>query len=302
MKQNRKQFLGEVKRRRVAVMSLLSLLILPSVSLLQAQESDIIWVPNVTGEGTAELGRIEEARLLARAQVYAAALRRIGLEFQPELLSAITSPMRDPEDRRRSNDAFVSLLRMGGRGFVSDLRNVRWSAGDIAGSSTNIQRATARLLCDAKVVRSRGNMDPGFFITVHFDQDVFREGEKIGLEIIPSQECYLSVYQLAGDSIRFLFPRDGSGDTPFLPDHALRLPYSIETWQAALPEGWETAEDLVLVVARRDLPPLQSMGGGAQGQYATIREAFLAEILGELLSVAPSQTAIAVGRLAVARN
>lgn len=302
MKRKSKQIEAEVRMGCKVLNGLLYLFMLVSTSSVRAQESDVVWVPNIVGEGAADAGRLEEAQLLARAHAYAAALKRVGVEFQPELLGTLASMVRGPEDRRRSNDAFVSLLRMGSRGFVSDLRNVRWSAGGGAVSPTDVQRVTAQLLCDAKVVRSKGNTDPAFFVTLSFDQDVFREGEKIGIKILCSQECYLSVYQLAGDSIRVLFPGDGSGDTPFMPDQVLRLPYSIEPWEATLPEGWDTSEDLILVVARRDQPALQSIGGSTEDRYATMREAFLSEILGELLSVPPARRAFAIGRLALNRN
>jgi hypothetical protein len=296
------RFEERVRKGGQVLIGFLGLFMVVNAFLARAQESDIVWVPNMVGEGAAEAGKLEEAQLLARARVYAAALKRAGVEYQPELLGTLASMMRGPEDRRRSNDAFVSLLRMGSRGFVSNLRNVRWSTGGGAVSPTDIQQVTARLLCDVKVVRSKGNTDPTFFVTLSFDQDVFREGEQIGIKIVSSQECYLSVYQIAGDSVRLLFPRDGSGDTPFMADQVLRLPYSIEPWEAVLPEGWDTAEDLILVVARRDQPALQSNGGSTEDRYATIREAFLTEILGELLSVAPGRRAIAVGRLSLTRN
>jgi hypothetical protein len=271
-------------------------------SVLRAQESDVVWVPNLVGDGKADPEKMEEARLLARAHVYAAAMSRVGLDFQPEMLLAQGVSMQGPAERLRSNDAFVTLLRAGTRGFVSGLRNLKWTTNRRAAAFSDSQQVTVRLMCDARVVKARGSPDPSFFVNVDLNQPKYWTGEKVGIRLAPSQDAFLTVYHLAGDSVRVLFPREGMAEAPILAQQELRLPYSLDVWEAAVPEGWESTEDLIVVVASKDPPSQHKSLLTAQERYPTIREALLMEMVGDLLSSGPSRSAVSAARLTIVRN
>jgi hypothetical protein len=224
-------------------------------------------------------------------------MARIGLELKPELLLAQGSSTRGPDERRRANDAFVSLLRAGAQGFVSALRNLRWS---IQGESAALaDSASVRLLCDAKIVRGKGAPDPAFYVKVDLDQPGYRSGEKISMGIAPSQDAYLTVYHIAGDSMRVIYPREGMAEAPVLAGQNLRLPYSLDVWEADVPGGWERTEDLIVVIASKDPPSQRKEVESGQERYPTMREAILMELVRDVSSYGVARSAVATARLSI---
>jgi hypothetical protein len=274
------------------------LLLAMCAGTLRAQESEAVWVPNLVAEGKAGPGKLEEARLLARANIYSAAMARVGLEFKPELLLAQGVSMRGPGERRMANDAFVTLLRAGGRGFVSALRNLRWSTRRESAALSDT--ASVRLICDAKIVRGKGIPDPAFYVKVDLDQTGYRRGETISMRIAPSRDAYLTVYHIAGDSMRVIYPREGMAEVPVPAGQDLRLPYSIDVWEAEVPGGWESTEDLIVVIASRDPPSQRKAVESEQERYPTMREAVLMELVRDVSTYGLQRSAVATARVSIA--
>jgi hypothetical protein len=288
---------GRAMRKRVGLCRVALLLAL-CAGTLRAQESEAVWVPNLVAEGKAGPGRLEEARLLARAHIYSAAMARVGLEFTPELLLAQGASMRGPDERRKSNDAFISLLRAGAQGFVSALRNLRWSTQHESAALGDT--ASVRPLCDAKIVRGKGAADPAFYVKVDLDQPGYRRGDNISMRITPSLDAYLTVYHIAGDSMRVIYPREGMAEAPVLAGQDLRLPSSLDVWEANVPGGWESTEDLIVVIASKDPPSQRKAVESAQERYPTMREAILMELVRDVSSYGLRRSAVATARLLIA--
>jgi hypothetical protein len=260
------------------------------------QGTEVLWVPNISAVGRG--ATMDEARFDARGEAVAGALKNIGLDFRPALLRFLVMPIRSVVDRRHFNDAFITLLRLGSEGFASEIRNARWSNPEEPSPSDT--QVVVHLRCDVKVVKSKGAPDPAFFVTLEPDRPQFKSGEQVGLTITPSQDCILTVYQIAGDSVRLLYPLNGVPETPILGGQRLHLPASLESWNAEIPEGWEETEDLIFVMARRDAPPGESVLGDGM-RYATMREAFLHEAVDQILGLAPTRRAFTVGRVSMVR-
>ncbi len=58
-----------------------------------------------------------------------------------------------------------------------------------------------------KVGKQKGKMDPGFYVKANLNRKIYKNGDELELEIMPSKDCYITVLNICSDeSVYVLFP------------------------------------------------------------------------------------------------
>jgi hypothetical protein len=262
-----------------------------------AQESESVWISNVTGSAVGENLSPEEGRQKAKAQAYAQALQKLGINFSVDYLLRQSEADQSPEKLRRANDAFLLLLRARGQGFVTGTRNATW---EVRSSSKGTEY---RVTLDAKITRPRGAADHGFYVKLSTNTPMVRPGENIHCQLSPSRQSFLYVFHVTRDGVLQLYPDSPGGDIAMADGGTLEIPSSAGLpWEAALPEGWETSEELLLAIASKVRFDPEGRGVVDREGYRSAREAALIELLEWLAGLPAGEAAEASLRIDVVRN
>jgi hypothetical protein len=268
--------------------------------ILGRAQVDTIWVNGVSGESTDENSSREQALQRARDAAYGEALRRQGIQINAVQFSVQSEASGSANLQRKANDAFVSVIRTGSQGFVVDRRNERWETENIETRSGRPPILRYRLTVDVKLGKQRGSRDPDFSAPVKLNQSRFASGDKVRLEIVPTHDCHVMVFNIAGDSVRQLFPNVMTPDDRVAAGKSCVFPPRGVSWIATLPEGWDQSEELIMVVAtkgerRFNAGKLVEAGAG----YVSSRQAGLRELMEWLASVPLDQLTESVERMEI---
>jgi hypothetical protein len=264
---------------------------------LRAQESESVWISNITGTAVGRDLSPEEGRQKAKAQAYVIALRKRGIDFSADYLLRQSEAGQSPEKLRRANDAFLVLFRSRAQGFVTGMRNASWQ-------TRNTEQGTEyRVTLDAKITRPRGSVDHGFFIRIVPEAPTVRTGENIRLRVSPSRESYLYVYHITRDGVRLLYPGGAAGEFAVPADSTVEIPPGTgEAWEAALPEEWETSEELILAIGTKSKHEAGEEEIVDREGYRSAREGALIELLEWLAGLPVGETTDASLRIDIVRK
>jgi Domain of unknown function (DUF4384) len=264
---------------------------------LHAQESESVWISNITGTAVGRDLPPEEGRQKAKTQAYVLALRRRGIDFSADYLLRQSEAGQSPEKLRRANDGFLVLFRSRAQGFVTGTRNASWQ------TRTTEQGTEYRVTLDARITRPRGSVDHGFFIRLVPAAATVRPGEGIRLRVSPSRESLLYVYHITRDGVRLLYPDSAARDLAVRADSTVEIPPRTgEPWQADLPEEWESSEELILAIATKTKHEAGEAEVVDREGYRSAREGALIELLEWLAGMPVGETADASLRIDVVRN
>ncbi|MBI4549197.1 MAG: protein kinase [Ignavibacteriae bacterium] len=212
------------------------------------------WALGVYGEGDGRTA--DEALKNARYAAYAQALKLAGISVDAKQFIIQSEAATSPSKLREANAAFRRSIESGPAGIVTDTRNEKIQ-GLSAGS-----RYRYRVELDAKITKRQGERDASFNINFQLNQSVFRSGDKLILHVIPTKACYVSVFNISMDSVFTLFPNEYQNDDLVAAQTTLRLGDSGINYPVSIPKGWDSAEEMIFVVATRDkLDQLKDKGG-----------------------------------------
>jgi hypothetical protein len=82
----------------------------------------------------------------------------------------------------------------------------------------------------------------------------------------------------------------------------IMFPPSLMAWRAYLPEGWESSEELVMVIASKEKREFHSGGVVDREGYLSTREAALMELMEWIAGIPAGEVAEAVERLEIVRK
>jgi hypothetical protein len=264
---------------------------------LRAQEPESVWISNVTGIAVGDSLEPEEGRQRAKAQAYVQALQKLGVDFPADYLLRQSEAELSPDHLRRANDAFLLLLRSRSQGFITGTRNAHWT------TRTTASGTEYSVTLDAKVTRPRGSPDYGFYVRLSTSRPRVLPGEEIRLEASPSRESFLYVFHILRDGVRLLYPAGPGGEIAMAAGGVMTIPPGDALpWQAALPEGWESSEELVVAIASRTQFHPEEAGVVDREGYRSAREGALVEILEWLARLPSGDVSDASVRIEVVRN
>ena len=297
--QKRRTRLSGAGRRLVMVPVLLLVL---AAALPCAGQTDTTWINGVTGEVVAEHLTPQQAREQAIANACAEGLRRRGVQVQAVQFYVQSEAVSSASAQRQANEAFVNVIRTGSQGVVTGRRNERWESENLEKRPDRPPLLRYRVSVDLQVTAPAGEPDPDFQIRVRLNQPAFRDGDRVILEVIPTKECFLSVFNIAGDSVRLLYPYDAATSAPVRAEQVLRFPPQGARWTAVVPQSWPSCEELLLVVATRTKREYHGGKVVPSGPgYVSTRQSGLMELMAWIGSIPRGELAEAVERLSIVR-
>jgi hypothetical protein len=133
--------------------------------------------------------------------------------------------------------------------WTSD-ENIQISPGD---TPVPLYQAALR----AKVLQESSQPDPGFNVSLRLNNRAFMDGEEIVLSVVPTQACYITVFNILSDhTVLVLDAFQGQvpgRQTSFLPTEEERQ--SGKQFRVALPEGrLEDVESVLVIATKDDIP------------------------------------------------
>jgi hypothetical protein len=256
----------------------------------------------VTGEVVAEHLTPQQAREQAVANACAEGLRRYGVEVNAVQFLVQSEALNSTSQQRQANEAFVNVIRTGSQGVVTGRRNERWEIENLEKRNDRPPLLRYRVIMDLRVTRPAGEPDPDFQLRVRLNQPSFKDGERVVVEATPTKECYLSVFNIAGDSVRLLYPYDPAATNAVRPDEKFRFPPPGARWSAMVPEGWQSCEELIMVVATKSKREYHAGKVVPSGPgYVSTRQSGLMELMAWIGSMPRGEMTEAVERLSIVR-
>jgi len=121
--------------------------------------------------------------------------------------------------------------------------------------------------------------------------------------VIATKDCHVLVFNVAEDSVRQLYPLPGSSSDMLPADTPLSFPPAGMRWKAAVPEGWESSQELIMVIATKrevnaEFGKFLEPGGG----YAGTRHAALMELMQWLATLPQEQVAYTIEGMEIAAS
>ena len=108
-----------------------------------------------------------------------------------------------------------------------------------------------------KVGKQKGEKDPYFNLYAELNKDYFKEGEKLGLSIIPTKDCYLSVFCLySNETVSMLLPNEYRKDNFAKANEIFKLPNKTDVFSlpvGLLPDKNEDTETLIIIATKKPI-------------------------------------------------
>lgn len=143
---------------------------------------------------------------------------------------------------------FSNITTIMSQGFIVDQKIIE-NRRDIVGDDL-VVRVTAEL----EVGVQEGRRDPYFNLNAELNQNTFREGERLVITIVPSQDCYITIINIySNETTSLIFPNIARDDN-FAPANR---PYQIpsETDRFSFPlhllPGKESDVESLLIIATK---------------------------------------------------
>ncbi len=168
----------------------------------QRQAPKAVWV-TATGECYGDNITPEEAKRRALEQARLNAIRQVV----GEKVSAYVSQL-DTGTQQDFNESLTQLSLSTLHGKVVDQKEPVWKPVE----SIQLRSGAApipvyRVTWEVKVAKEKGKRDPNFRVALKLNNKTFREGEEIILSIKPTQDCYLTVFNILSDhTVLILYP------------------------------------------------------------------------------------------------
>jgi hypothetical protein len=281
----------------VRIIASLCLILAP---LLPAQQSKIIWIQGASGEAMSENLTPAQAREKSLTNAYAEALRQAGIRIDAVQFMQQSETMNAVSQERRANDAFVNVVRTSARGFVTGRRNETWQVENLETRADKPPIHIYKVRLDVQVTIPGGKEDVDYAVKVRLSQPSYRTGDAVRMDITATKDSYFLVFNVAEDSVRQLYPLEGLPADLLPADRAVSFPPSGMRWVAAMPEGWESSQELIVAVATRTRPQMEigrpiDQGGG----YVRSRQAAMMDLMRWLASVPQDQISCCFERIEI---
>jgi hypothetical protein len=274
--------------------AIVTLLLLGCCTLF-AQQPDTVWIAGVTGETIGENVTPQQARERAMSNASAEALRRVGIRIDAVQFMQQSEVLNTASKERKANDAFVNVVRLSSHGIVTGRRNEIWSVENIETRVGKPPLIAYRVKVDLRITIPAGKKDEDFSVKARLSQPAYRSGDRVLLSVIATKDCYVLVFNIAEDSVRQLYPIPGSSSDMLPADTPLSFPPPGMRWRAAVPEGWASSQELIVVIATKreinaEIGQLMEPGGG----YVGTRQAAMTELLQWLAALPQDQVAYTI--------
>ncbi|MBC8527513.1 MAG: DUF4384 domain-containing protein [Candidatus Cloacimonetes bacterium] len=108
-----------------------------------------------------------------------------------------------------------------------------------------------------KVSEQKMERDPYFNLDAELNKDYFKEGEKLGLSIIPTKDCYLSIFCLySNETVAMLLPNEYREDNFAKANKAFKFPDEKDVFSlplGLLPDKNEDSETIIIIATKGEI-------------------------------------------------
>jgi hypothetical protein len=247
-----------------------------------------------------------DAKRQALEKALAEAVRRVsGVRVQSAQLGV------DEDRGGRSRDSFLSVVQLDAAGRATNYRVLDERFVTERHPSLGAQ-LYLELRALVTVARETGTVDPGFTVAVSLNDALFFDSggslegnDELIATITTSQDAWLTVFDVMGDSAELLMPNAIMTDARVVAGRAAELPS--REWRdrgvhfrASLPPQEKARRELLVVVATRSPVPFPTAAAAADA--ATPRPISLMAIQRWLVTIPLEQRAIAFAAYEVRRK
>jgi hypothetical protein len=183
------------------ILSLLLLTFSISAKEHKSQTPEAVWV---TAKGECYVQNItsEAAKSRALKNAQENAIRQVN----GEIVSAYVSQI-DTSNVQGFNESLTQLSQSTLRGYIVDQKEPDWKLDELSPRPGAAPIPIFRVTWEVKVAKEKGKRDPNFEVSLKLNNETFREGEEIILSIKPTQDCYITVFNILSDhTVLILYP------------------------------------------------------------------------------------------------
>ncbi len=234
------------------LLTALTFVCLPTQAQLAAQESGI-WV---TGRGTAYLSddlTAADAKLRARRKARADAIERaLGVNITAEKFLQEFEVSRSQGEAGETGESFSNYIRESRRGRIVD--EEAWQEkSELTYFADGGQVVKYVAHNRFRVLKEENPPDPNFKLDLMLSKSQYQEGEGVVFSVNATQDCYLTVFNLAAnDSVYLIFPNVVEKSSKQKANQKRTIPGFGYSFTTALPAGKDVAMESIIAVASKD--------------------------------------------------
>jgi len=184
---------------------------------------------------------------------------KIALDAEMRAQGTLIRSLRD------FHQSFIALNQFSVYGEIIEERDPIWAAVDnIQVRPTEMPVPLYRVTLRARVAQNKSQSDPTFSTYLRLNNATFLDGEEMILSITPTQDCYVTVFNILSDhTVLILDTSQGDTLPAVLGNKTSSIPSESERqsgkhFRVALPEGRTEDVESVLIIATKDYVPFLS--------------------------------------------
>lgn len=228
------------------------LIVLCAISLLLPAQEKGQWVK---GKATVYGTDFKKMQIEAVKRARADALNQAGI-----VVSA-SSYRVQTETNKAMNDYYSQFTEASSRGIITQERNIKLSdpvrVSEKSLKSEVVFQMDAEL--DAYVVIPKGEVDPGFTLTMNTPKKTVRESDPVQLAFTSSENGYLTLLHVKNDTIEVAFPNALSKSNSIVANKPLVFPKDYELF-LTVDKGEQTSNEEFIAVVTKENQPLAPTG------------------------------------------
>jgi len=266
---------------------------------LFSQES--FWVKNVTGEAILENTTAQKGIETARLNAFGEALRQQGVKINAVQFLMQYENLKD--NIKHANTSFVSLVKTASEGIVAEYANEIWEVRNLRSEKSEPPLVQFVVTLDARITKPKGKPDPNFKIQLTLDKPSYWDGDKLEINIVSTQDCYITVINITVDSASILVPSNHIKNNFIRAYETVKFPPEGISITAEIPAGWEFSEDMIVVIAmkqQKDFVKFQWVD--KESKFVKSRQATLTELMDWIASIPLDQIAECIERFEIRKR
>ena len=199
----------------------------------------------------------EQVRKKAFERAMNNALAKAGIE-----VTSVDGLSRMEREEGEMFENFIQFTFTRTNGLITEIDTLidEIQSVDIPGGKPILQH---RVEINAKILIEKEEADPEFQINMAVNEDIFREGDPVHIQLNSTKDCYVTIFNLySNDSLLIIFPNSEMEDNFIGENDTLRIPPKDAFWDlpAGLLPGHDTSVEALVAIATKKRIPIQLEG------------------------------------------
>ncbi len=214
-----------------------------------AQEENIVKVSGVKGEAVlTDKKTLKEAKQEALKNAKTQALREAGISEKIRKNQMLVTDQSDQELQQSFNE--ISQIEIGGAIVNYKVTNTEKTIGEH-------ENVKITVVINAEVKKYKTGPDPSFDAQIEGLSSVYEEDEPLDFSITPTQDAYLTIFNLGEEQYQIIYPTRKHPDTMLQQGTTYHSPFSDEIQPYGVEiDSKEQMENnrLVIVLTKQNIP------------------------------------------------